>query len=219
MIMRYLKSLGLAVVAAAVLTAIIGASSASATVLCTETVTPCPAKKKIGPTGDSTDNWIHASLEPGTSVYFLSTTGTTAEPLATCTESTVKAEAENTGSATETVKGTIEAKNLIWGGCTPKGVTTIKGGTLEVHWIEGTDNGTVTIKEAEVTLILPGNVSCIYGAGAGIDVGTMTGGAMATLDFSAVINLVAGGFLCPKTVIWEAKYTVTEPEPLYVLKE
>jgi len=136
--MRHLKMLGLAVMTAAALIALVEASSASATVLCTETVTPCPVGKKVGPTGDSTDSWIHAVLEEGTSFYMFSTSGNTQEPLVTCTESTITAESEATGSSTETAKGTVEAKNVTLGGCTPPGVKTIKGGTLEVHWIEGT---------------------------------------------------------------------------------
>lgn len=215
--MRHLKMLGLAVMAAAAFMAFIGVNSASATVLCTETVTPCPAGKKLGPTGDSTDNWIHATLEAGTSAYLLPTGGTTKEPLVTCPESTVTSESEATGSATETAKGTVEAKWLTWGNCTPPGVTTIKGGTLEVHWTAG-DNGTVTSKEAEVTVNI-GGVSCTYGSGTGITVGTLTGGSPAKMDINAVVNKVAGSFACPTTAIWEATYIVTEPKTLFVLKE
>jgi hypothetical protein len=216
--MRHLKMLGLAVVAAAAFMAFIGASSASATVLCTETTTPCPAGKKIGPTGDSTDNWIHATLEPTTSAYLLATTGQgseTKEPLVTCNESTVTAESLNTGSATETARGEVTA--LSFGGCTHR-VVVVKRGELEVHWIEGTHHGTVTSKGAEVTVEIIG-VTCTYGSGAGTDIGILTGGSMATMDIHAVVNKVGGSLLCPSTAIWEANYTVTEPEPLYVLKE
>lgn len=210
--MKYLKMLGLAVMAAAALTAIIGASAASATVLCTETTTPCPAGKKIGPTGDSTDNWIHAVLEEKT-LAVLSTTAN--EPLVECEESTVTMESTHTGSATETPDGHVTA--LTFGKCN-HGVNVLAGGKLEVHWIEGTHNGTVTSKEAEVTVSILG-VSCTYGSGAGISIGDLTGGTMATMDISTVVQRVAGGFLCPATARWAAKYTVTEPEPLYVLKE
>jgi len=212
--MRHLKMLGLAMVAAAAFTAIIGVSSSSATVLCTETVTPCPAGKKIGQTGDSTDNWIHAVLEENTATL-IQTGGSTSNPLVTCTESTVTAEAENTGSATETAKA--EVTKLTFGGCTST-VDVLKNGTLEVHWDEGTHHGTVTAKESQVTVNIFG-VSCTYGAGAGIDIGTLTGGSMATMDINTVVGKEGGGFLCPASAVWEAKYTVTEPEPLYVLKE
>jgi hypothetical protein len=103
-------------------------------------------------------------------------------------------------------------------------VKTIKGGTLEVHWIEKdaeghpTHNGTVTSKEAEVTVNI-GGISCTYGSQTGTDIGTLTGGSPAKIDINAVVNKVAGGFACPSTAIWEANYTVTEPKSLYVLKE
>lgn len=202
--MKYLKMLGLAVMAAAALTAILGASSASASTLCTATETPCSAAHK--------DKFLHAVLEAGSSAYLIETGGTTASPLVTCTESTVTAESEETGSSTETEKGLV--KNLSFGGCNHT-TNVIAGGTLEVHHIAGTDNGTVTSKEAKVTVSIIG-VSCVYGSQNGLDIGELTGGLMATMDINAVVNLVEGGFFCPKTAIWEGKYTVTEPEPLYV---
>jgi hypothetical protein len=210
--MRYLKALGLAVVAAATLTAIIGVSAASATVLCTETVTPCPAGKKIGPKGDATDNFLHATLEAGTSTRWL-TTGR--EPLVTCTESTVTAESELTGSATETAKAKVT--KLTFGGCNA-GIAVLNPGTLEVHWIEGTDHGTITSKLAEVTLNIIGS-SCTYGSLEGVDINTLTGGSMGTIDVGGILKRIAGPIPCPPSVIWEGDYTVTEPEPLYVLRE
>lgn len=209
--MRHLKMLGLAVVAAAAFMAFIGASSASATVICTETVTPCPAGKKIGPKGDATDNFIHATLVPGTSA---SLRNTERKLLVTCTESTVTAESELTGSATETAKAKVT--KLTFGGCS-SGVAVLKPGTLEVHWTEG-DDGTVTSKEAEVTVNIVGT-TCTYGSGAGLTIGTLTGGSMGLIDINTVVNRVEGSFLCPATAIWEGSYTITEPEPIYVLKE
>jgi hypothetical protein len=216
--MKYLKMLGLAAVAAMALMAFLGASSASATVLCTATETPCTGTHLITPTNDK---WLHAVLEklnpeePSAAAYLLSTSGagsTTAEPLVKCTESTVTAESEETGDATHTAKGLVTS--LTFGGCEGTTVDVLAAGTLEVHHIANTDNGTVTSKNAEVTVNI--GVSCTYGSGAGTDIGTLTGGPMATMDISAVVNKVAGSFLCPSTAIWEAKYTVTEPEPLYV---
>jgi hypothetical protein len=212
--MKYLKMLGLAVMAAAAFMAFIGANSASATVICTETITPCPAGKKIGPTEDVgvTDHFIHATLEPESSASLLSTEK---KLLVTCTESTVTAESEATGSATETAKATVT--KLTFGNCSST-VDVLKGGTLEVHWIEGTHHGTVTSKEAEVTVNIAG-VSCTYGSQNGTDIGILTGGSMGTMEINAVVNKVAGSFLCPSTAIWQANYTITEPEPIYVLKE
>jgi len=216
--MRHLKMLGLAMVAAAALTAILGANSASATVLCTATETPCSAAHKISPTNDK---WLHAvlekinSAEPAPAAYLLSTSGegsTTANPLVKCTESTVTSESEEAGDATHTAKGLVTS--LTFGACEGTTVDVLSLGTLEVHHIANTDNGTITSKEAKVTVVL--GVTCTYGSGAGLDIGELTGGPMATIDINAVVPLIEGSFVCPKTAVWEARYTVTEPEPLYV---
>ena len=87
-------------------------------------------------------------------------------------------------------------------------------GTLEVHHIATTDNGTVVSKEAKVTVIL--GVSCVYGSGAGTNIGVLKGGSTATIDINAVVNKVEGSFACPSTAVWEAKYLITEPDSLYV---
>ena len=48
--MRYMKMLDLAAAAAMALIALLGTGSASATVLCSEYVTPCPQVKPLGKT-------------------------------------------------------------------------------------------------------------------------------------------------------------------------
>jgi hypothetical protein len=202
--MKYLKALGIAAVAAMVLTAFLGASSASATVLCKTTSTPCGAEWHY-----STGTEIHATLKPGTKAIF-SASGIIGE----CSESTIASKTTNTGSASETVDGKIEKEKLTWGSCTAEKTETVKGGLLEIHWIPGTDNGTVTMREVEWTSKSAG-ISCTYGAGEGIDLGTLTGGAESTISVNTIVN-VTGGFLCPKTVTWTAEYVVTSPTPLFV---
>jgi hypothetical protein len=206
--MKYVKMLGLAAVAAMALMAFIGASSASATVLCKEAnTTGCSAAGKDYAAGTV----ISASLDTGNSAV-LKTTGGFIEN--TCTTSTVEGPTVNTGGATETVSGTVEAAKLTFSNCSNTTDVTA-GGELEIHWISGTDNGTLTAKNFQVTQILAG-ITCTYGAGTSTDLGTVTGGSPATLDVNAVVNKTAGGFACPSTAIWEAKYTVTSPTPLYV---
>jgi hypothetical protein len=211
--MKHLKMLGLAVMAAMALMAFTGASTASATALCKTNNTPCPIEWHY-----NTGTEIHATLDPGTTAI-LKTTGGAIEN--TCSESTVAATTENTGGAEETVKAEVIVRHtapvttdLTFGGCTNT-TDVLEGGTLEIHHIAGTMNGTLTAKGFKVTILLAG-VTCIYTAGAGIDLGTLTGGTMATMDVNAVVNKSEGSFLCPATAIWEAKYTVTKPEPLYV---
>ena len=199
--MKYLKMLALAAVAAMALTAFLGAGSASATVLCkTQMTEGCHAAGWAYPKG----TLIDASLEAGTTLRLKDTAGNT---LVTCTASTVKGETTNTGSSTETPDGIVSV--LTFAPCDST-VHTIKTGILEVHWIPGTDNGTLTSKEAEVTVTIFG-VSCGYSTGNGTDVGIATGGSMGTGDFNAIVKKSNGGFLCPETAVWEGAYTITEP--------
>lgn len=201
--MKYVKMLGLAVMAAMALMAFIGAGTASATVLCKTATNPCT--EKYG------DVEMHAVLE-GTAT--LETTAGTA--LATCTVGTMSGTVAKTGSSTETVSGPMGA--LTWG---PKGegcnqvVSTLKTGSLEVHYTSG-NNGSVTASATEVTVEISG-VSCRYESGAGLNLGTLTGGKPATLTVNTVVNEVSPGqFLCPDDARWTAAYEVTSPNPLYV---
>lgn len=204
--MKYVKMLGLAAVAAMALMAFIGASSASATVLCKTAASPCPEGWDY-----SSGITLSLSIEEGTSTTLRNTSGVIEN---TCTSSTLKGTTSNTGSPSETVKGTVTAANLTYSGCSTT-TDVLEGGELEVHRLEGTSNGTVTARGVKVTTNLAG-VSCTYGFGAGTDLGTLTGGTMATLDVHAIVNKQAGSFLCPGDVVWDMSYTVTEPEPLYV---
>jgi hypothetical protein len=201
--MKYLKMLGLAAVAAMALTAFIGASSASATVLCTTTSTPCGAEWHV--------DKIQSTLKKGTTAKLHSTGGSLE---ATCTESSSTANKKITGNSTETATGEVTAANLTWGGCSQT-TDTLAGGELEVHSITGSDNGTVTAKGFEVTVIIAG-VSCIFGAQTGVDLGTLTSGANATLDINAVVKKTGGSFLCPSNSVWEGEYVVTDHTTLYV---
>jgi cytoskeletal protein CcmA (bactofilin family) len=201
--MKYLKILGLAAIAAAALMAFAG--SASATVLCANnaSTTACSSKYAAGTV-------IESSLSASAT---LETTGGTV--LDTCTGGKVNGKVENAGSSTTTVSGKITS--LTWEGCT-KETKTLANGELEIHWISGTDNGTLTAKNTQVTVngLFEGE-SCIYGAGAGTDLGTVVGGTNATLLISALVPRQTGsGFLCPAETRWTASYKVTAPNPLYV---
>jgi hypothetical protein len=204
--MKYLKALGLAAVAAMVLTALIGAGSASATVLCkTALKEGCAASGWDYPTGTEID----ISL-----VGTTSTSGTGGELLDTCTEGTNRGTTTNTGGSNETVDWNL--LEFFSKSCTHT-TDTIANGSLEVHWISGGTNGTVTVKGTQATKIIPGGVSCTYGAGAeGTDLGTLTGGNPATLHVETALPKLAGSFLCPGDVVWNGSYVVTSPQPLYV---
>lgn len=203
--MKHLKLLALAAVAAAAVTAFLGADTASATVLCTTTSTRCTVPYPAGTKFD-------ASLEEGTSAVFESTTG---ELRKTCTGGTIKGKLANEGGPLETVRITLE--EWIWTGCTHTSPM-IVAGELEVHHIAGTDNGTLTAKNTKWTTTSVG-VSCVYGFGNGAHIGTLTGGFEATIDINAVLRKQEGGFLCPETEILTASFWVTEPKPLFVESE
>jgi hypothetical protein len=149
----------------------------------------------------------------------LSTTGGTV--LDTCTGGTVSGATANAGGATETVRGTIAASGLTWSGCT-KTTDTLEGCELEIHWISGTINGTVTGKGCKVTVEMVAEFggTCSYTLGSSMrHLGTLAGSLKgdATLAANTVVNgAVGNSFLCPADTKWVASYTVTSPTPVHV---
>jgi hypothetical protein len=201
--MKNIKVLVIAAVAAAAVTAFIGAGTASATVLCESTSTPCNSKYKVPVQFD-------ASIEE--TAVLESTTG---EVLNTCTEGTIKGAIGFEGEANNTTR--IGTEEWSWKKCT-QAVATLEIGELEIHAITGKDDGTFTARFERWTTNFLG-ASCIYGTGTEIatDMGTLTGGFEATIDVNAVLNKLAGSaFICPATARLTAKYKVTEPKPLFV---
>jgi hypothetical protein len=184
--MRNLKMLGLAAVAAAALMALVGAGPASATVLCEGTPaagTDCATKVASGST-------LSGSLESGTSALLKGPFG---ETIATCTESTVSGPTSNTGSTTETVKGNITT--LTFAKCNHP-VTVKANGSLEAHYIAGTDNGIVTSTGATVIIDETLFGACQYATNA-TSIGTATGKypSAGTFDLNAKISSENG---CPQ---------------------
>jgi hypothetical protein len=191
--MKYLKIIGLAAAAMALMAVV--ASSASATALYN------------GATKVTAGTEIKGTLVSGGSSKLTTTEGTT---LNTCTASTVTGTISNAGSATETVSGTA---NATWNGCVSGAVTQIEDGTLEVHWISGTTNGTLTAKGFKITVntILG---PCVYTAGTGTHMGVVDGvnPGTATMTVNAVVNRLTGDTdtgTCPASGKWVANYSVT----------
>jgi hypothetical protein len=204
--MKYLKMLGLAAVAAMVLMAVVGASTASATQL--DKVTSGGAKDTLG-----VGTFLGSSASVGTTLNLTDTAG---NPIDTCKQGAVLSEITNAGGAGATVSGDITG--LTWESCTQK-TQTLALGTLEVHGIAGTDNGTVTGNGSKVTINVFG-VPCVYGTN-NTDLGVLTGvtssTSHATVDINAVIlEQDPKQFLCPDTGKWVGNYTVTNPTGLYV---
>lgn len=196
--MKHIKMLGLAAIAALGLMAFVGAGTASATTLSTDSAGT--VKYGVG-------TEIHSTLEAGTSAELLDTSGGL---IATCTESTTKGSIE---TATGTwVGGKISS--LTWGGCSQP-TKTLAAGSLEIMQTSG-DAGEVVGKASEVTLSVFG-VSCVYGTKEGTKLGTITGGEAPKLAIEATLPRISGGFLCPSTGVWHAHYIVTSPHALHVV--
>ncbi len=197
--MKHLKTLGLLVTAAALLTAIIGASTASATVICKNNLntSTCSEPYAIGTEGT-------ASLVSGTTALLTDTTGKT---LDTCKGSTVTSKLKSQGKG---VPAQSELSTLTFTTCTFP-TKAVNPGRGELKWIEGTDNGTLFTYETEVTIntILFG--TCSYGPGNGTDVGTTEGGNPGSMTLNLVVKKLAGGAACPETGKFTAKYVAASP--------
>lgn len=167
-------------------------------VLCKTTTTPCssPYPRETAVDADSAG--------------FVLKSGETT--LATCTGGTLKGNIPTLGGESEAF--TVYLEELTWTGCV--GTTrTLALGELEVKRIEGTENGTVSAKATEVTVVVSG-LHCTYGFVESTDLGTLTGGSEATLNMSATATKTAGSILCPKSATWTASYKFTKPAPLYL---
>jgi hypothetical protein len=199
--MKYLKMLGLAAIAAAALAAFVGTGTASATVLCSTTTSPCPEAQKY-PSGTR----VGFTLTAGSSLRWIN--GETV--LETCKEAVLKTDITNAGSATSTV--TSKNNTLSFSQCTFNNSFTKLGG-LEIHNISGTSNGTVTaVEEVGWTFVNPLFGSCIYGWQTEKGVGTITEGKPATLDFNLGITRLSGSSItCPENGQLEGNLTQTEP--------
>lgn len=195
--MKHLKILGLALVAAAALTAFLGAGTASAAKLCTTAACTTDYAKGTN---------IESSLN-GSAIF--ETLGGTV--LDTCTGG----EANGTTSATSGSPLSINLSALTWTGCTKTTDTTTNGAlTIENN---GGGNGTVSGDGSNVTIDGINSTSCVYGtATGGTLLGTLLGGSPATISISAILPRTVPNVLCPIEVRWTASYKITSPASVYV---
>lgn len=199
--MKYVKTLGLGLMATMALMASAGADTASASVLCTTATNPCTSPYANGTT-------IEASLESGTTSTFRNTESTIID---TCTNSRVSGSLTN-GSSTATARVAVTTTGLTFSACTNEPTTTVTGGEVEIHAIDDNGNGTVTAKGITVTMPFSG-ISCAFTAGSGVDLGTYTESSK-TININAVLGRDSNhsqSILCPGTWVWEAKYVITKP--------
>ena len=207
--MKNLKMLGLAAAAALALTALIGVSSASATVLCSEYTRECPAGKGYG-----SGTVIDATMEAGTSSVIRDTAGTV---LATCTGGTFKGETTGAGTKETAVPGVLQS--LTFTGCAQT-LTVLKTGKMNILYAGPNTNGTLTFAETRLTVTSAGQ-SCVYTTGVGIHVAVMTSDESLTypkVHVNATLTKETGGASCQAHVVWQAAYQITSPKPLYFKK-
>lgn len=210
--MKNLKTIGLLAVASTALLAAVGAGTASGTVLCSTV----PSEGKP-PTEGTTcpENLAHPAGTKVDAVLQGSMTITTAIEDIECKKGGFEGKLTSEGSATTTV--TVEKEELAFAECSCK-VTVFKPGSMEIHWIVDTDDGTVTSTGTEVTtecFTVLGALHCTYNTH-GTHAGTLTGGSEAILDFTAEGSRSSGGFLCDQKPVFHATYRITAPKPIYV---
>jgi hypothetical protein len=213
--MKHLKILGLLIVAAAALTATVGAGSAAATptALCKAPTTPGGLPICEGNHLYPQNTRIHAELEAGTRLVIPTPNG-----VVECKSSTIDAITEQ---ATFKPLGAI-VNMLNFGECEDAGepvdVEAIVKGTLDIEIIDlpvWTHNGTLTLTGTQIRILwtFTGD-ECFYDPG---HTGVLTGGPMATIDWFGVLTRTGGNLGCPEgNANWNGAYTVTSPEPLWV---
>jgi hypothetical protein len=193
--MKYLKILGLAVVAAMAMMAFIGAGTASATggVVCSTATNPCTSQ---WPTGTTLDASLVGSAK-------LTAEGVT---LDTCTGGTVHGPLDQ-GSATTMARWTVST--LDWSNCTVT-TTTTEGGTLDVTGLAG-GSGTVYATGFKVTTNTSFFGSCVWTAGTKKHMGTLTEGVGTAVKLKINVSVERVSGVCPSTANWEAEYVLTSP--------
>jgi len=187
--------------------ALLGAGSASATVLCKTATSPCTG----GTYGAGTV--LKTVLKEGEAAKFVPS-------LSICNESAIELEVTNAGGFGVKVSGNV--LGLTFAKCGSCPVSVLKKGTTFSIANNGGGNGNIEINGVELTApsLSCGAQHCVYAGSFATGI-TLVGGAMAMVDVEASIPRTSGGFSCGTKIVWGATfegpgYTVTSPEPLYV---
>jgi hypothetical protein len=190
--LKSLKLLGMSVVAVAALAAWLGAGSASATVLCKNSTSPCTSKYGSGTS-------YTATLSSGTELTFAMGFST-----AKCTGSSVGFEQTGNGGLGVTVPLKVTA--LSYSGCNGS-VNVTALGSGNVAWTSGS-TGSITGSGTDIEIVL--GMTCFYGGSitAGL---TANGSATATITgVNVAMERQAGSSaLCANPAKWSAKYALT----------
>jgi hypothetical protein len=205
--MKKMRMLGLCVVAAMAAMALIGAGTASATKLCSENTSPCPAGNTYGK-GTS----IKAQLVAGTKSV-MSSGFVTIE----CSESTMSGKTTSAGGGAG-VPVTGEITSVTWKSCKTSSGSSCTASSLGTPWpaeVSGSGgSGTMTVSNAGGKFTC--TVTCEYSTkSASVSV---TGGNPAIIKANSVgFSKIGGSFLCSSSASWSGTYEVTTPKPVFVV--
>ncbi len=207
--MKHAKLFGLCLLGVVAAMAVMGVGTASATKLCSENKTPCPAGSTV-----KTGSAIKAQLVAGTKSVF-----TTSLLVVECSESTIEGKTTNEGGSGAAVPVKGEITSVVWKSCKAGGGSCTAAAlglpwTSEVTGSEG--NGTMTVLKSGGKFTC--TVTCEYEAASLAT--SATGGNPAVIKANkASLKKKGGSFLCPSTATWTSEYEVTTPKPLFVVSE
>jgi len=201
--MKYIKMMGLAVVAAMAVMAMAGAGTASANgTACTTNTSPCTSLLANG-------TKLSAQLKSGTHATLTSSLGNV-----TCKKSTVGGVINNASTAHG------EITSLTFTECTLGSTACTVKATAPPYTVTGVaSNQTLTITQktggnVPGALVECGSfINCTF-SNSDITLG-FTGGTPAFIKAEAVSLNRSGGF-CPSTSTWHAEYEVTSPKTLFL---
>jgi len=204
--MKHTKMLGLCLIGALAAMALIGTGTASATVLCPENKSPCPAPYKKGTA-------IKAQLVSGTKSVMTSGFVTIE-----CTDSTMSGKTTSGGGPGAPVLG--EITSVTWKNCKTTSGSSCTASALKTPWgvsVSGSGgSGTMTVTGAAGKFTC--SVTCEYEAKTASV--SANGGSPAKIKASSVsFSRIGGSFLCSSSASWSAEYEVTAPNPLFVVSE
>lgn len=197
--MKTLKLLFLGGAASAAILALLGASAASATVLCKTNTTPCGAANHY-----SEGTTIHMGLVPKTKSVFETTGGFQNA----CSGSTIETKTQNTGGLNAAITAAVAVADITFTNCTAT-TQVIEGGTLEIHHISGSSNGSITAIGFKIKMNFVG-MNCYYGGGTGATIGTLVG-ATNIITVNGKLSEVTESAVCPPHILWTATYELSLP--------
>ncbi len=207
--MKHLKTLGVAVLAAAALTAIVGAGSATAaTTLCKANENPCAAGNTYGVTTK-----IAANVEAGTKIKFETPTFKVE-----CGKSEIQATYEhNSLGGNPTGKVSL----MTFEECGNCAVKVMQKGSVEftTEGLAANGNGVLNGSGMELTIQCPLGACLMTTEPTGQGLRFIGGGNPAKLTGFTLLPWKAGDgneLVCGKKIKWEGNYEVTAPKPLFI---